>query len=629
MMKNIAILGALVLVAVSSCNKNVEPVAVPLDPPAKVWLSGSTATSLTFSWSEVEGAVRYVARLDRSDDGTNVAQPAVSSASCTFSGLEEGTSYVFKVRAVASDDKLSSEYSAECTAVPGESEPEPEPEPDPDPVEPGDEVYAQFKISAEEDALGQVLAFPGAEGGGMYVTGGRGGKVIHVTNLNDSGEGSLRAAIETSGPRIIVFDACGNISLKSELRIRKGDLTIAGQTAPGDGICLKDNTVRLDADNVIIRFIRFRLGDEGSGLGDSSDAIWGRYHKDIILDHCSVSWSLDECASFYANQNFTMQWCMISEALRFSHHSKGAHGYGGIWGGRNASFHHNLLAHNDSRNARIDHPGIYGDYLETHRGNVDFRNNVIYNWGSNSTYGGEDGHFNIVGNYYKPGPASTARNYFVDAYWYNSSSKVGTAYPELYMDGNVHTDGIDENRYPGGVYWHDQGDNPEHVILSSPLPIKADDTETCYTTTHSAETAFERVVQYSGASLSRDAVDTRVASEAQSGTATYTSGTTSASAAAGSDSKGGMIDSQSIVGGWPELKATDEQIAEQSADTDGDGMPDWFETMFGLDPSSASDAASFGLDKLGRYSNLEMYLHYLVRDIMSSEIRGGNYVSLD
>lgn len=624
-------LGVVAAFAVCACNKNVGPAQAPLDPPEKVWLSGCTATTLTFSWSEVEGAVRYAARLDRSDDGTNVSQPAVSTESCTFSGLEEGTAYVFKVRAVAADDKLSSVYSRECTATPGVSEPgpEPEPEPDPDPEEPDDETYGQFMIPAAEDAHGLTLAFPGAEGGGMYVTGGRGGRVIRVTNLNDSGEGSLRAAVEASGPRTIVFDVCGNISLKSELRVRNGDLTIAGQTAPGDGICLKDNTVRLDADNVIIRFLRFRLGDEGSGLGDGSDAIWGRYHQDIILDHCSVSWSLDECASFYANRNFTMQWCMISEALRFSHHSKGAHGYGGIWGGRNASFHHNLLAHNDSRNARIDHPGIYGDYLETHRGNVDYRNNVIYNWGSNSTYGGEDGHFNIVGNYYKPGPASTARNYFVDAYWYNSSNKVGSAYPELYMEGNVHTSGIDENRYPGGVYWHDQGNNPEHVILTSPLPIKADDSEICFTTTHSAEDAFGKVVQYAGASLSRDAVDSRIASEALAGSANYMKGTTAASAAAGSDSKGGMIDSQSIVGGWPELTASGSQIAAQSTDSDGDGMPDWFELQFGLDPGSSSDAGKTGLDKLGRYTNLEMYLHFLVREVMASGTEDGIYTALD
>ena len=644
-MKKLMICGAAALAMLCACNKNIEPEPTPLAPPAEVRLSASGETSLTFSWSEVGGAVRYAVRLDRSDDGSNAAQASVTGTSHTFTGLVTGVEYVFKVRAVASDDKLSSSYSEEYRAVPGSSTPEPDPgpdDPDDDPDIP-DDVYGQFRISSGEDMHGRTLAFPGAEGGGMYATGGRGGRVIHVTNLNDSGEGSLRAAIAESGPRIIVFDVAGTIQLKSELRIRNGNLTIAGQTAPGDGICLRDNTVRLDADNVIIRFLRFRLGDQGP-LSDGSDAFWGRYHEDIVIDHCSMSWAVDECASFYANRNFTMQWCMISEALRVSRHSKGAHGYGGIWGGRNASFHHNLLAHNDSRNARIDHPQIYfgdgGDYLETHRGNVDYRNNVIYNWGSNSTYGGEDGHFNIVGNYYKPGPASeNDRNYYVDAYWHyeKDGTVYADSYPELYLSGNKHERGIDESRYPGGVYWHDQGSpEPEHVILDSPLPILSDDSETCYTTTHDAGTAFDRVIEFAGASLSRDAVDARIAGETRGGTATYMDGTTAESRRKidsgevdASYSEGGMIDSQSVVGGWPELDATEEQIAAQSADADGDGMPDWFEERFGLDPDSASDASAKTLDKFGRYPNLEMYLHWLVRDVMADGAEGGSYDALD
>ena len=644
-MKKLITCGAAVLAVFCACDKNIEPEPTPLAPPAEVWLSASSGTSLTFSWTEVEDAVRYALRLDRSDDGSNVSQTSVTGTSHTFSGLETGTEYVFKVRAVASDDKLSSSYSEEYKAVPGSSTPDPDPEPDDPDDDPDipDGAYEQFRISPDEDAHGLALAFPGAEGGGMYTTGGRGGRVIHVTNLNDSGEGSLRAAINESGPRIVVFDVAGTIQLKSELRIRNGNLTIAGQTAPGDGICLRDNTVRLDADNVIIRFMRFRLGDQGP-LSDGSDAFWGRYHENIVIDHCSMSWATDENASFYANRNFTMQWCMISEALRVSRHSKGAHGYGGIWGGRNASFHHNLMAHNDSRNARIDHPQIYsgdgGDYLETHRGNVDYRNNVIYNWGSNSTYGGEDGHFNIVGNYYKPGPASqNERNYYVDAYWYyEKDGKVyADAYPELYLSGNKHTCGIDENRFPGGVYWHDQGSpEPEHVILVAPLPILADDSETCYATTHDADMAFDRVLEYAGASLVRDIVDARIASEARDGTATYMDGTTAESrrkidsgVVDASYSEGGMIDSQSVVGGWPDYSADTGNEANDKTDSDGDGMPDWFEERFGLDPDSASDASGMTLDRHGRYSNLEMYLHWLVRDVMASGTEGGSYAALD
>lgn len=251
------------------------------------------------------------------------------------------------------------------------------------------------------------IAFPGAEGFGRFASGGRGGKVIAVTNLNDNGPGSLRAAIEAEGPRTVVFRVSGTIFLEDALEIKNGDLTIAGQTAPGDGITLANFPLKLDADNVIIRFIRSRLGDHES---QEADAFEARYSTNVIIDHCSFSWAVDENATAYNNKDFTMQWCIVSEALHNSVHAKGNHGYGGIWGGKNATFHHNLIAHTRSRTPRFN-GARYEDFREWGDGRVDHRNNVIYNWGDNSAYGAEPAanyqpQYNLIGNVYKPGPAT-------------------------------------------------------------------------------------------------------------------------------------------------------------------------------------------------------------------------------
>ena len=485
-----------------------------------------------------------------------------------------------------------------------------------------------FKWPGNEETDGITRAFPGAEGGGMYTTGGRSTEerqttIYHVTNLNDSGVGSLRYGLDMNDPRIIVFDVAGDIILKSDIGINKGNVTVAGQTAPGDGICVRGGTVNIKCSNVVIRYMRFRLGDESKFLSDGSDCIWGRYNENIILDHCSMSWSVDEVASFYANKNFTMQWCMVAESMCNSVHGKGGHGYGGIWGGRNASFHHNMLAHNKSRNARIDHPEIYGGpssngtftYIPSHRGNVDLRNNVIYNWGDNNTYGGEGGWFNFVGNYYKPGPASKDRKYFIDADGYYSSGKRQYDYPRLYLEGNKHTKYPQfDNDQQAGVYLHDgdQTGNPGTMYLKQPLSIMKDDTEVCYTTTHSADDAFNIVLNHVGVSHRRDAVDAHIVYDARYGVATYALGS--------NGSSGGIIDSQKDVGGWPVLTATEEELA-RVIDTDGDGIPDYYEGLFGLDMNDATDAAGHNFD--ARYTNLEMYLHYLVQDTVAAQVAGG------
>ncbi len=573
--------------------------AVPTELAASA--SGSQAI---LSWKAVEHAVAYNYEVYKGTAQTALKVGEVTTTTVTLTALEPD-SYRFRVKALGkADDKWvqASEFSAEYNFT----------------VEGGQSIDLGLPINEND---GVIRAFPGAEGGGMYTTGGRGGKVIHVTNLNDSGAGSLRAAIEESGARTIVFDVCGTIKLKSQLTIRNGNLTIAGQTAPGEGITLRDYTVYVGADNVIIRYLRFRMGDETK---QENDAIWGRYQQNIIIDHCSMSWSTDECASFYANKNFTLQWCLIGESLKKSVHDKGDHGYGGIWGGKNASFHHNILTCHDSRNARIDHPQIYDSYISTHRGNVDYRNNLINNWGGEVTYGGESGWFNIVGNYYKKGPASSDRKYFVNAYAdYQKDGKVySDAYGQFFIEGNVNPDKSDitaDNKK--GINWKNGSSWTNYnKYLSAPLAIRKDDVTTCYTTTHSAADAYARTLDYAGASLQRDAVDSRLVGDARSDKATYTNG--------GNGSTGGIIDTQSAVGGWPTLSATNEEVTRATIDTDKDNIPDYYEGLLGLDATKA-DATAKTLDPQGLYTNFEIYLHYLVKDITKAQTAGGTYTKLD
>ncbi|HPE58639.1 MAG TPA: T9SS type A sorting domain-containing protein [Bacteroidales bacterium] len=451
---------------------------------------------------------------------------------------------------------------------------------------------------------GNLPAFPGAGGFGKYVTGGRGGRVIYVTTLEDNNnEGSLRYAINQSGARIIMFKVGGTIRLTSPLKIQNDNVTIAGQSAPGDGITLRDYTVTIEADNVIIRFIRFRLGDVTQY---ADDAIWGRDHKNIILDHCSMSWAIDECVSFYDNENFTLQWCIISEALVNSYHSKGPHGYGGIWGGHKVSFHHNLFAHNDSRNPRFC-GSRYTNTQEDER--VDFRNNVIYNWGANNVYGGEGGRYNMVNNYYKAGPASANRSRIIQPYADDgSNAQPAGTYGKFYLAGNITTasDPVSENNWLG-VYLHSSFTSYASGVTKD--DIKSDtEFETGEVTTHTASQAFEKVVLFAGACLAQDSVDMRIAHETETGTVTYTDG--------GNGSTNGLIDTQSAVGGWPVLKT-----GEAPTDTDEDGMPDSWETNNGLNKNDPGDAQLKTVD--GLYPNVEVYINSLVASIIENQNEGG------
>lgn len=416
-----------------------------------------------------------------------------------------------------------------------------------------------------------VRAFPGAEGFGRHTTGGRGGQVFIVTSLADDGPGTLREAVKASVTRTIVFEVSGTIALASPLKITHGDVTIAGQSAPGQGICLRNYSFLVSANNVIIRYLRFRLGDVQQ---QQDDAITGLRRKDIIIDHCSMSWATDECATFYDNENFTLQWCIIAESLNHSVHEKGDHGYGGIWGGRGASFHHNLLAHHISRLPRFCGARYHKKPAEEI---VDFRNNVIYNYRDNDSYGGEEGNHNLVNNYYKPGPATqpARRNRIVNPF---------EPYGKFYVAGNYVAGNakVSANNWAGGV----QCDDAQAVKLTEAVPVVDIPVQ-------SAADAYEAVLAQAGASYRRDALDERVIQEVRQGTAHY-----------GAEHNG-IIDSQTDVGGWPALAT-----AKVPPDTDRDGIPDAWEKDHDLQPDQPHDAQAYTLH--APYTNLEVYLNSLV-----------------
>ena len=455
--------------------------------------------------------------------------------------------------------------------------------------------------------FGQLAAFPGAEGHAKYVTGGRGGTVIYVTNLNDDNNpGSLRYAINQPGPRIILFKISGTIQLKSKLSITKGDITLAGQTAPGDGITLRDYPFEISANNVIIRFMRFRMGDEAKQEGD---ALGGRFFKNILIDHCSASWSTDECVSFYQNENFTLQWCILSESLRNSVHGKGAHGYGGIWGGKNASFHHNLLAHHDSRNPRLGETA--GDAFAL-SDLVDLRNNVIYNWVGNSAYGGEAMNVNMVGNYYKPGPGTTKNERIVAIDKLTDTGfPISETWGKFFIDGNFLSASAraTTDNWTYSVYnqYHSKYGTVSEVEKSGMrllIPLNSGEV-----TTHGAEKAYEKVLDFAGASFKRDPVDLRIIQEVRTGTATFMTG--------GNGSVNGIIDTQSAVGGWPELKSL-----TAPGDSDNDGMPDAWEVANGLNKNSPADAQLTTMD--GKYPNVEVYINSN-RKLRNSNLKTDNF----
>ncbi len=421
---------------------------------------------------------------------------------------------------------------------------------------------------------GPALAFPGAEGAGRHSLGGRRGAVLRVTTLADSGPGSLRAAVETSGPRTVVFDIGGTIRLASPLTVRRGRITIAGQTAPGGGITLRDHPLVVAADDVVIRYVRSRLGNES---GVEADAISITRGRRIILDHVSASWSVDETLSVGNRYDppergiydVTVQWSLIAESLNASGHAKGDHGYGSlIRGGHGArmTFHHNLWA---SHRARMPRPGNYNPPSVDPEGpRFEFRSNVFYNWGSGHAGYNADTEslsaYTFIGNAYLTGPDSTG------AVAFEESNPLARAW----FEGNAMNEVVPAD--PWSLV--KDGDRPSYRLSARPDWAEA--------ATQTPDQAQAAVLAAVGASKMRDAVDLRVI-------------------AGVADRSGRIIDRAADVGGWPDLEPGTPWV-----DGDGDGMPDAWEATRGLDPADPTDGVADA--DVDGFTNLEDWLNSLV-----------------
>lgn len=445
-------------------------------------------------------------------------------------------------------------------------------------------------IQAQESNGQQAIAFPGCEGFGKYAQGGRGGKILTVSNLEDAGPGSLREAVSKNEKRIIIFGVSGTIHLLSPLNI-KGNVTILGQSAPGEGICVADQPVKFNGDQIIVRYMRFRMGDRfqsQKGMVDGSggdDAVGGKGNKFLVVDHCSMSWSTDEVFSVYGGDSSTLQWNLIAEPLNYSYHFETGdkdwehHGYGGIWGGTHLSAHHNLFAHCVSRNPRFN-----GSRLGSSSDFVDFRNNVIYDWGHKSVYGGENGKYNVINNYYKPGPnthKNAAKNIL------DPSKTNDLPYGTYFLYGN-YLEGnreVNANNMTGVT----PGVDPS-IFIKMPHDAAPINTE-------APANAYKSVMLSVGASYQRDTLDQRIINDMLAG-------------------KGNVID---VQGGYPH--GTPYEVSKSAwptlnqgvlpIDSDKDGIPDAWELEHQLDPKNPADAGKSTLQF--PYANIEVYLNSIVK----------------
>lgn len=498
-------------------------------------------------------------------------------------------------------------------------------------------LFALLLICSAFLSNAQTIAFPGAEGAGRFSSGGRGTAsqpttVFEVTNLNDDNNpGSLRYALQASAStypyKTIVFRVAGTIHLTSKLTIRS-NTTIAGQTAPGGGICIADHPVVISGDNVIIRYLRIRMGDKNQdkGMVDGSggdDVLGNLGNKNIIIDHCSISWSSDECLTIYRGDSLTVQWSIVSEPLNYSYHFEAGgtdyqeHGYGGIWGSRRGSFHHNLIAHVKGRAPRFAGSSTYTPGTVGQE-NADFRNNVIYNWISYSTNGGEGGNYNLVNNYYKYGPSTSSGSSSgvpIKNMIMNPSKSTGLPYPKIYLSGNY----VDASADATANNWKGMamasGSLADTVLSKVDLPF-----DIAPLTTHTATEAYQLVLQYAGALLpARDTLDQRIVDNVKNRTGRVI------------DVQGGFPHGTpyaQTVDAWPTLAS-----GTPLADDDHDGMPNAWEIAKGLNPNDASDRAGI---TTGGYTNLEVYLNSITNsapvptnaDIIVAKDGSGHYTTV-
>ena len=457
----------------------------------------------------------------------------------------------------------------------------------------------------------QTKAFPSAEGFGCMAQGGRGGEVVEVTNLEDAATnppaGSLRWALsQHSGkPITVVFRVSGLIQLKAELRMKRDYVTIAGQTAPGEGICIYDDKVNFGGSrHLIVRHLRFRCGTmNGDPSGKGSIGIENA--ENWIVDHCTFGWSGEENMTIYDNKNTTIQWSIIHEGLYQSGHNKGNRGYGTQWGGQGATFHHNLLAHNNTRSPRFN-----GARSNDYNVLIDYVNNVNYNWGSqNACYGSDitnlTNRTNFVNNYYKPGPArpgTSASNFSRSSF---ASGQSQSRIAQWYMDGNYMEGSANTAKNTDNYLGLDIGEYP--AAVRDIALFKVDEPfEILYpVTTETAHEAYESVLADAGA-FPRDTVDRRILNEVRTGTAT-------GSGAFGANR--GIIDSPDAVGGYPTY-----QSLEAPLDSDHDGMPDDWEIAHGLNPNDPNDR---NIRMESGYTALEVYLNELAGEIIEFKLATG------